>query len=172
MLAFLCLFFLPCVFSAPLFGLGSPEATGAPTPLSLATVNATLLRAAEFSRAAYCSGSSIESWNCGIPCQSLSGVTFRQAGGSTSRILANAHLTHPPHLDQGTIPFCVWTPLTSTSSSYLIKSRFYRARYGRSKPRRCPRRHRSGQHVRPCLNIKHSGLKTAVFQYLTMRNLA
>jgi hypothetical protein len=88
MLAFLCLFFLPCVFSAPLFGLGSPEATGAPTPLSLATVNATLLRAAEFSRAAYCSGSSIESWNCGSPCQSLSGVTFLQAGGN-----------------QGTIPF-------------------------------------------------------------------
>ncbi|KAJ7658934.1 hypothetical protein B0H14DRAFT_2659255 [Mycena olivaceomarginata] len=44
MLAFSILFSTPLVLAAPLFGLGSDEATGAPTPMSLSTVNATLLR--------------------------------------------------------------------------------------------------------------------------------
>ncbi|KAJ6474539.1 alpha/beta-hydrolase [Mycena vulgaris] len=85
MLAFLCLSFFPSVLSVPLFGLGS-SAKGAPTPVSLATVNTTLLRPALFSRAAYCSSSSLQSWSCGLPCQSISGVTFLQSGGDQGLI--------------------------------------------------------------------------------------
>ncbi|KAJ7473546.1 alpha/beta-hydrolase [Mycena latifolia] len=89
MLAFLCLCFLSSALSAPIFGFGSSsEATGAPTPVSLATVNATLLRPGQFARAAYCPSASITSWSCGLPCDSLNGVTFLQSGG-----------------DQGLIPF-------------------------------------------------------------------
>ncbi|KAJ7080185.1 alpha/beta-hydrolase [Mycena belliarum] len=81
MLAFLCLSFLPSALSAPLFGLDSSEATGAPTPVSLDTVNTTLQRPAQFARAAYCPSASITAWTCGTACQSLSGVKFLQAGG-------------------------------------------------------------------------------------------
>jgi hypothetical protein len=84
MLAFSILFSTPLVLAAPLFGLGSDEATGAPTPMSLSTVNATLLRPAQFARAAYCSGDSIKSWDCGLPCDTLEGVTFLQSGGGES----------------------------------------------------------------------------------------
>ncbi|KAJ7106652.1 alpha/beta-hydrolase [Mycena epipterygia] len=88
MLAFLCLSLFPSALSAPIFGFGSSsdEATGAPTPVSLATVNTTLLRPAQFARAAYCSSSSLTSWGCGLPCQSLSGVTFLQSGGDQGDI--------------------------------------------------------------------------------------
>ncbi|KAJ6459968.1 alpha/beta-hydrolase [Mycena sanguinolenta] len=78
--------FLPLTLAAPLFGLGSSEATGAPTPMSLATVNTTLLRAALFARAAYCSSASLSSWSCGTPCDSLPGVTFLQDGGNQGTI--------------------------------------------------------------------------------------
>ncbi|KAJ7822824.1 alpha/beta-hydrolase [Mycena olivaceomarginata] len=88
MLAFSILSFISFVLAAPLFGLGSDKATGAPTPMSLATVNATLLRPAQFARAAYCSGASLKSWSCGLPCDTLKGVTFLQSGG-----------------DQGLVPF-------------------------------------------------------------------
>ncbi|CAK5277150.1 unnamed protein product [Mycena citricolor] len=73
-----------------LFGhtFGAPESKGTPMPLSLTTVNSTLLRPAQFARAAYCSGASLESWSCGLPCDQVNGVKFLQAGG-----------------DQGSIPF-------------------------------------------------------------------
>ncbi|KAJ7747181.1 alpha/beta-hydrolase [Mycena maculata] len=104
MFAFLCLSFLPRVFSAPLFGLGSSsaEATGTPTPVSLATVNATLARPAQFARAAYCTGSSLESWSCGTPCDSLSGVTFLQSGGSQSSESAPYYIAYDAE-DQGLV---------------------------------------------------------------------
>ncbi|KAJ7506113.1 alpha/beta-hydrolase [Mycena galericulata] len=86
MLTFVSLSLLPLALAAPLFGIGSPEATGATTPVSLTTVNATLLRPAQFARAAYCSGSSIQSWGCGLPCDSLSGVTLLQSGGNQGLI--------------------------------------------------------------------------------------
>ncbi|KAJ7157706.1 alpha/beta-hydrolase [Mycena crocata] len=90
MLVFISLSFLSSALAAPIFGFGSSshEATGAPTPVSLQTVNATLLRPAKFARAAYCSGASLKAWNCGEPCQSLNGVEFLQSGG-----------------DQGLVPF-------------------------------------------------------------------
>ncbi|KAJ6562181.1 alpha/beta-hydrolase [Mycena capillaripes] len=88
MLALSLFAFIPFALAAPLFGLGSDEATGAPTPVSLATVNTTLLRPALFARAAYCPSASIQSWNCGLPCNSLQGVKFLNEGG-----------------DQGLIPF-------------------------------------------------------------------
>ncbi|KAJ7199796.1 alpha/beta-hydrolase, partial [Mycena pura] len=59
----------------------SGEDSRAPTPVALATVNATLLRPAQFARAAYCSGASLASRTCGPPCDSLQGVTFLQTGG-------------------------------------------------------------------------------------------
>ncbi|KAJ7197977.1 alpha/beta-hydrolase [Mycena pura] len=83
------LFFVSCGLSAPLFGLGSSgEDSRATTPVALATVNATLLRPAQFARAAYCSGASLKAQTCGGPCDSLQGVTFLQSGG-----------------DQGLVPF-------------------------------------------------------------------
>ncbi|KAF7342564.1 Lipase-3 domain-containing protein [Mycena sanguinolenta] len=86
MLASFVLSFLPLTLAAPLFGLGSSEATGAPTPMSLSTVNTTLLRPALFARAAYCSSASLSSWSCGAPCDSLAGVTFLQDGGNQGTI--------------------------------------------------------------------------------------
>ncbi|KAJ7653405.1 alpha/beta-hydrolase [Mycena rosella] len=89
MFAFQVLWFslLPSALSAPIFGLGSSsEATGAPTAVSLATANATLLRPAQFSRAAYCSSASLTTWSCGLPCETLSGVTFLQSGGDQGLI--------------------------------------------------------------------------------------
>ncbi|KAF8209142.1 alpha/beta-hydrolase [Mycena galopus ATCC 62051] len=72
----------------PLFGisLGSSEATGTPTPVSLANVNETLLRPAQFARAAYCSSASLQSWDCGVPCDALGGVSFLQDGGNQGTI--------------------------------------------------------------------------------------
>ncbi|KAJ7197978.1 alpha/beta-hydrolase [Mycena pura] len=79
---FSLLFFVSCGLSAPLFGLGSSgEDSRATTPVTLATVNATLLRPAQFARAAYCSGASLKAHTCGGPCDSLQGVTFLQTGG-------------------------------------------------------------------------------------------
>ncbi|KAJ6459180.1 alpha/beta-hydrolase [Mycena vitilis] len=88
MLAFALQFFTlaPFALAAPLFGLGSSEASGAPTPLSLATANGTLLRPAQFARAAYCSPDSITSWSCGVPCESLQGVKFLKSGGNQGLI--------------------------------------------------------------------------------------
>ncbi|KAJ7628922.1 alpha/beta-hydrolase [Roridomyces roridus] len=83
MASLILLSLLPLALSAPLFGFGSSnEATGNPTSVSSATVNSTLSRPALFARAAYCSSSSIESWDCGEPCNSIAGVKFLQAGGN------------------------------------------------------------------------------------------
>jgi hypothetical protein len=77
--------FIPLVaYEAPLFSLGSSEATGASTPLSLNTINTTLLGPAQLARAAYCPSDSIKSWSRGLPCDSLKGMTFLQEGGGTS----------------------------------------------------------------------------------------
>ncbi|KAJ7748195.1 alpha/beta-hydrolase [Mycena maculata] len=81
---------LPAALSAPIFGLGpstsDDSATGTPTPVSLATVNSTLLRPAQFSRVAYCSSASITSWSCGAPCDALKNITFLQSGGDEGLI--------------------------------------------------------------------------------------
>ncbi|KAF7288972.1 Lipase-3 domain-containing protein [Mycena indigotica] len=84
---------LPSALAAPIsifgFQIGAgKQGTAAPAPISLATVNATLLRPAQFARAAYCPSASITSWTCGLPCQQLKGVKFLQSGG-----------------DQGAVPF-------------------------------------------------------------------
>ncbi|CAK5267194.1 unnamed protein product [Mycena citricolor] len=74
---------------APLFGLGggtASPATGSTTALTLANVESTLLRPAQFARVAYCSSASISNWTCGAPCQALQNVTFLQAGGDQGRI--------------------------------------------------------------------------------------
>ncbi|KAJ6506090.1 alpha/beta-hydrolase [Mycena vulgaris] len=91
MLALLSLLaLLPSAFSRPLFGLGDStaddQATGAPTPLSLAEVESTLLRPAQFARVAYCASASITSWSCGLPCDALANVTFLQSGGDEGKI--------------------------------------------------------------------------------------
>ncbi|KAJ7473033.1 alpha/beta-hydrolase [Mycena galericulata] len=91
MLTFISLLsLLPAALSAPIFGLGpstsADSATGTPTPVSLATVNSTLLRPAQFSRVAYCSSASITSWSCGAPCEALKNITFLQSGGDEGAI--------------------------------------------------------------------------------------
>ncbi|KAF7332861.1 Lipase-3 domain-containing protein [Mycena venus] len=84
-LSLISLLSLPAALSLPLFGLGGStaddSATGAPTPFSLADVNSTLLRPAQFARVAYCSSASITAWNCGTPCEALKNITFLQSGG-------------------------------------------------------------------------------------------
>ncbi|KAF8148557.1 Alpha/Beta hydrolase protein [Mycena galopus ATCC 62051] len=85
---------LPAALGAPLsiFGqtLGgstdSDEATGTPTPVSLATVNSTLLRPAQFARAAYCGSAQLTTWTCGAPCDALKDITFLQSGGDQGAI--------------------------------------------------------------------------------------
>jgi hypothetical protein len=85
---------LPAALGAPLsiFGqtLGgstdSDEATGTPTPVSLATVNSTLLRPAQFARAAYCGSAQLTNWTCGAPCDALKDITFLQSGGDQGAI--------------------------------------------------------------------------------------
>ncbi|KAJ7458560.1 alpha/beta-hydrolase [Mycena latifolia] len=97
---------LPATFARPIFGLGAStgddQATGAPTPFSLADANSTFLRPAQFARVAYCSSASITAWSCGAPCDALPNVTFLQSGG-----------------DQGTIPlyFIAYDP---TSESLVV----------------------------------------------------
>ncbi|KAJ6609795.1 alpha/beta-hydrolase [Mycena sp. CBHHK59/15] len=84
-ISLLCL--LPSAFSAPTVGVReSADATGTPTPISLATVNATLERPAQFARVAYCSSASITTWSCGAPCEALGNVTFLQSGGDQGLI--------------------------------------------------------------------------------------
>ncbi|KAJ7926770.1 alpha/beta-hydrolase [Mycena leptocephala] len=78
---FSSLSFITFALATPLLDRGSNETTGEPTPLSFATVTATLLGPAKFSRAAYCSPATIKSWSCGLPCDSLNGVTVLQTGG-------------------------------------------------------------------------------------------
>ncbi|KAJ7055695.1 alpha/beta-hydrolase [Mycena amicta] len=90
-LTLLSLVNLPFALSAPLSIFGhqigaSGQGTGTPTPVSLATVNATLLRPAAFARAAYCPSASITSWTCGEPCGALQGVKFLQSGGDQGAI--------------------------------------------------------------------------------------
>jgi len=81
---------LPVARSLPLFGLGDSTsddtATGAPTPFSLSSANSTLLRPALFSRVAYCQSASITAWDCGPPCEALTGITFLQSGGDEGAI--------------------------------------------------------------------------------------
>ncbi|KAF7325447.1 Lipase-3 domain-containing protein [Mycena kentingensis (nom. inval.)] len=86
MLVLTLVFLASSVLAAPLFGIGSKSSSGAPTAVSAATINATLERPAQFSRAAYCSGASLSSWTCGLPCQELQGVKFLQSGGGEGKI--------------------------------------------------------------------------------------
>ncbi|KAJ7021753.1 alpha/beta-hydrolase [Mycena alexandri] len=81
---------LPATLSAPIFGLapstGDDSATGKPTPVSLDTVNSTLVRPALFSRVAYCESATITAWSCGKPCEALSNITFLQSGGDEGAV--------------------------------------------------------------------------------------
>ncbi|KAJ7719310.1 alpha/beta-hydrolase [Mycena metata] len=95
MFALLPLFaLLPSAFSRPvprtIFGLGNStaddSASGAPSPVSLATLNSTLLKPAQFARVAYCASATITNWSCGLPCQALQNVTFLQSGGDQGKI--------------------------------------------------------------------------------------
>ncbi|RDB27699.1 Lipase [Hypsizygus marmoreus] len=80
---------LPHVSALPLtFPFFPPSSSPGPTsttpPVPLAPANATtqFLRAAQFSRVAYCTGAAVSSWTCGAPCDSLGGgVEVVQAGG-------------------------------------------------------------------------------------------
>ncbi|KAK7045011.1 lipase-3 domain-containing protein [Favolaschia claudopus] len=87
----------------PLFGFGSSskEGTDAPSPVTIDTVNSTLLRPAQFARAAYCSSGSLTSWTCGVPCQSLSGVEVLQTGGD-SGLIPLYFIAHDP-VDQSLV---------------------------------------------------------------------
>ncbi|KAF7309482.1 Lipase-3 domain-containing protein [Mycena indigotica] len=83
------LLLVPSVLSAPLFGINlddffdkPADSTTKDSPaISLDDVKSTLLRPAQFARAAYCSTKSLTSWTCGEPCKSLGKVNFLQSGG-------------------------------------------------------------------------------------------
>ncbi|KAJ7154478.1 alpha/beta-hydrolase [Mycena filopes] len=83
---------LPAALARPLpiFGLGDStaddSATGAPTPVSLETLNSTLLKPAQFARVAYCASDTITNWSCGTPCEALKNITFLQSGGDQGKI--------------------------------------------------------------------------------------
>ncbi|KAJ7065347.1 alpha/beta-hydrolase [Mycena amicta] len=90
MLALSTLLLLPsAVLSAPLFGLSFDAAdsdTQSASSISLADVESSLLRPAQFARVSYCSTKSITTWTCGEPCTSLGNVTFLQSGGDQGLI--------------------------------------------------------------------------------------
>ncbi|KAJ6517430.1 alpha/beta-hydrolase [Mycena vitilis] len=64
------------------------EASGTPTPVSLAAMNQTFLRPAQFAALAYCSTASIMTLSCGTPCDafSTSNIEFLQTGGDGGEI--------------------------------------------------------------------------------------
>ncbi|KAL0567541.1 hypothetical protein V5O48_014454 [Marasmius crinis-equi] len=101
------LFLLPLTLSAPLFGLFEDDDNETPpTPLSVTDLETDFLRAAQFSRVAYCSNAAVTAWECGGPCDEIGkGVKVIQAGG-----------------DDGLIPMCEWR---------LLPSRYTRLDYSR-----------------------------------------
>ncbi len=75
--------------AAPLFGinLGSgDESDGKPAAVSQGDVTSTLVRPAQFSRAAYCSAASVTNWSCGESCDVLPNVKVLAAGGDDGAI--------------------------------------------------------------------------------------
>ncbi|KAJ7780069.1 alpha/beta-hydrolase [Mycena maculata] len=84
---------LPTALSLPLLSLprysnstGRGDNTAATTPVSLATLNSTLLRAAQLTRVAFCSSESIIAWTCGVPCDSVMDITVLQSGGNDGTV--------------------------------------------------------------------------------------
>lgn len=87
---------LPAVLSVlaapaprPLFGINfgdGTESDGTPTTVAQNTIDATLLRPALFSRAAYCSPASVATLSCGAPCDAINAVKVLQSGGDEGEI--------------------------------------------------------------------------------------
>lgn len=67
-----------------------------PTPVSASSVLSDLLRPAQFSRVAYCSGAAVTSWSCGPPCDEIGkNVKVLLAGGGALYLLtAHPRLTN------------------------------------------------------------------------------
>ena len=96
LLGFAALVALAHAAPAPLFGihLGSGStADGATAAVSQSTVDSTLLRPAQFARAAYCSPASVSALSCGAPCDAINQIKVLTAGG-----------------DEGAIPRCKSPP--------------------------------------------------------------
>ena len=74
---------------APLFGinLGSgDESSDKPASVSQDDITSTLVRPAQFARAAYCSAASVTNWSCGDSCDVLPNVEVLTAGGDDGAI--------------------------------------------------------------------------------------
>ncbi|KAI0705109.1 alpha/beta-hydrolase [Cerioporus squamosus] len=74
---------------APLFGinLGSGDESGdKPASVSQDDITSTLVRPAQFSRAAYCSAASVTNWSCGDSCDAIPNVKVLTAGGDDGEI--------------------------------------------------------------------------------------
>ncbi|KAJ7577432.1 alpha/beta-hydrolase [Mycena floridula] len=85
-----CVILLGSATAAPLLGrsaaVGSTS-TATPASVSQSTIEASLVRPAQFSRVAYCSTPSVTSWNCGGSCAALgSNVKVLQSGGDDGLI--------------------------------------------------------------------------------------
>ena len=78
--------FISLTFSAPIFGgLFEDDNETPPAPLSVPDLESKFLRAAQFSRVAYCSSAAVTAWECGGPCDEIGkGVKVIQAGGGAS----------------------------------------------------------------------------------------
>jgi len=75
---------LPCVLSAPALHVRTSQlspSTADTSSVSLDDVNTTLLRPAQFARAAYCQTQQVLDWTCGAPCDAIKGVNILQIGG-------------------------------------------------------------------------------------------
>ncbi|KAK7440380.1 hypothetical protein VKT23_017016 [Stygiomarasmius scandens] len=108
--AFLTYSFLSSrVFAAPLFGFGDSD-SDVTSAVSEDTINANLVRPAQFSRVAYCSSAAVTSWQCGPPCDALGNdIDVFQAGGDDG-LVPMYFIAHDPSTDtivvahQGTEP--------------------------------------------------------------------
>ena len=82
---------------APLFGIhiGSGEESEAePQPVSQEDISSTLVRPAQFARAAYCPTAQVQKWSCGSSCKALPHVKVLAAGGDDGAIPSCESLLH------------------------------------------------------------------------------
>ena len=73
----------------PLFGIHlghGDESETTPAAISQDDISSTLVRPAQFARAAYCSAEAVTNWSCGESCDVLPNVQVLAAGGDDAAI--------------------------------------------------------------------------------------
>ncbi|KAL0573172.1 hypothetical protein V5O48_008782 [Marasmius crinis-equi] len=94
--SFLLAVIVPLTFAAPLLGIFKNKNKTPTTPLAVDDLQSKFLRAAQFTRVAYCSSGAVSSWECGTSCEVIGkGVKVIQAGGD-DRLIPGYFVAHDP----------------------------------------------------------------------------